>query len=280
MTLASRRGFVVITLILSLVLGAAVAGCGVAGEMGETRTITSVTEIVEPPLSGSASPLGRLTSEISTTGIMVLQASGGPGMTGTPMPAMIMVYGAKGQDPATFQATADAVFALAEKYKQSLYFETLQVVVATGTGEVLYDHLYQVDPPVSTSSTAQGFLTYYSGPALRVTPREGVSLETKISRGSDGATIQVSVWIGNDSATEFALSLDDFRFFVDGAPLNPIDEVAEVPPPVAAGSTDGRAIYFFVQNFDPYAAGILYVSTDPGSAGFTASDGPVPAISR
>ena len=45
---------------------------------------------------------------------------------------------------------------------------------------------------------------------------------------------------------------------------------------IAVGRSGGTAIYFTLAQFDPYAAGPLYISSNPKSQGFTASDGPTP----
>jgi hypothetical protein len=281
MTVALRQAFAVILLVVSLavVLGIFAAGCGVASE---TRAITSVTEIVEPPLSGSTTPLGRLVyGDIPAAGIQLLEASGGPGMTGRPVPLFFKVLGTKGENPAAHEAIANTLLALAEKNKQALFFDTVQVVVATSAGEILYDHTFQVAPPESTSSTTRGFMTYYSGPVLDVKPRQGVHLAVSVSRGSDGTTIVISVAMENHSSSAFTLSWGDVRFYVDGVRLEMDLDGQELPDrsPVAAGGTDSAGLYFTVPDFDPYAAGLQYVSSDPSSAGFTASDGQVPATS-
>ena len=48
---------------------------------------------------------------------------------------------------------------------------------------------------------------------------------------------------------------------------------------IAAGRDGGTAIYFALAQFDPYAAGLPYISSDPQSQGLTGSDGQTKAQS-
>ena len=267
---ASCRPRLAVRLLLVLMPCISAAGCAVptggpnAGD----------AQVVELSLSGSA--LRRLVGDIPAAGIQVLEASGGPGMSGYPVPLFLKVLGGEGQDATAYQAIADKLLTLALPYKQALYFDTVQVVIVTSAGEILFTHTFQVAPPESTTSSTLGVITYYSSPGLRVTPREGISLEANVNRGSDGTTIQVIIHIGNDSSEPFAYSASDVRLYLDGSAIDPTDQASDELVLVAPGSGDNRAIYFTVPDFDPNAAGLLYVSSDPGSVGFTAGDGQVP----
>ena len=272
MSFGSRRVVIGLASLLVLVLCISETGCAVSTKGSNT----SVTQLVELPLSGAGSPLVRLIGDIPAAGVQVLEASGGPGTSGHPVPLFLKVLGGKGQDATAYQAIADKLLSLALSYGQALYFDTVQVVIATSAGEILYSHTFQVAPPESTTSSTQGVITYYSSPGLRVTPREGISLEANVNRGSDGTTIQVIVHIANDSSEPFAYSASDVRLYLDGSPIDPTDQASDELVLIAPGSGDNRAIYFTVPDFDPNAAGLLYVSSDPGSAGFTAGDGQVP----
>jgi hypothetical protein len=270
MSFASRHALIGLASSLVLMLCISAAGCAVSTGGPNTGD----TQVVELSLSGSS--LRRLVGDIPAAGVQVLEASGGPGTSGHPVPLFLKVLSGKGQDATAYQAIADKLLSLALPYKQALYFDTVQVVIATSAGEILYSHTFQVAPPESTTSSTQGVVTYYSSPGLRVTPREGISLEANVNRGSDGTTIQVIVHIANDSSEPFAYSASDVRLYLDGSPIGPTDQASDELVLVAPGSGDNRAIYFTAPDFDPNAAGLLYVSSDPGSAGFTAGDGQVP----
>jgi hypothetical protein len=138
---------------------------------------------------------------------------------------------------------------------------------------VLYVHTFTVTPPSSTTSTTQQFITYYSAPSLTVTPREGVDFAVTVSRGSQGG-VAVSVAIANKSASAFFFSREDLQLYLNRVRIEPTQEGADAPTEVAAAATGSTNIYFTPVQFDPYAAGLLYTSSDPQSKGFTASDGP------
>jgi hypothetical protein len=116
----------------------------------------------------------------------------------------------------------------------------------------------------------------YSAPRLQVTPREGVGLDVSVSDYGGGVVLEVRVI--NDSPTAFRFSREDLQLYVGKVRIKPTETGADVPTAIAApGSGSDIYLYFRVGDFDPYAAGLLYVSSDPESGGFTAMDGPVPA---
>ena len=60
----------------------------------------------------------------------------------------------------------------------------------------------------------------------------------------------------------------------------PTQEGADAPTEFAAGRDSSMWIDFAPAEFYPYLAGLLYISSDPQSLGFTASDGPTPARAK
>jgi hypothetical protein len=167
------------------------------------------------------------------------------------------------------------MLSLAEQYQQELFFDRLQVVlVVAQEGEVLYDHTFQVTPPSSTTSATLPFIIRYSAPRLEVTPRAGVTLRTDVSYY--WGTVVVDVEITNESPSAFHFAQEDLRLYMNDVRIERTQDAAEWPTEFTAGSGGSSYIYFAVSQFDPYAAGLLYISSDSQSLGFTASDGPVP----
>ena len=269
-----------------VMIGGALTGCGVSSGVGTPttaivgtnastgRTITSSTELHTPP-TGSTPLSWLINGDAFAAGITILEADGGPGMTGAPVPLYLKALSAKGQDTAAYQAIAETLLSLAEKYKQELYFDQLHVSIVDENGEVLYDHTFEVTPPSSTTSTTQPFTVIYSAPSLQVTPREGVSLVAQVTKSSQG-TVQVTVAITNASASAFRFSQEDIQLYLNGVPTEPAPEVSDAPHEAAAGANAAWLLFFTPAQFDPTVAGLLYTSSDPESVGFTASDGPVP----
>lgn len=269
-------------------IGGALTGCGDSSGVGTAttatagttvgtgRTITSSTELHTPP-TGST-PLGWLINgDAFAAGITIVEAEGGPGMTGAPVPLYLKALSTRGQDASAYRAIAEELLSLAEKYKQEIYFDQLRVSIVTEAGEVLYDHSFEVTPPSSTTSTTQPFTVFYSAPSLQVTPREGVSLVAQVTKSSQG-TVQVTVAITNASASAFRFSQEDVQLYLNGVRTEPTPEVSDAPLEAAAGANGAWLLFFTPAQFDPSMAGLLYTSSDPGSVGFTASDGPVPTL--
>ena len=155
------------------------------------------------------------------------------------------------------------------------------MVIVAESGEVLYDHTFEVTPPSSTTSTTEPFITYYSGPRLDVSPREGVSLTVTVSKATQGwvASIEIyaTIWIHNASGSPFHFSVEDLQLYLNGARAEPGKDSMFAPVDVAAQADGEGAAYFELSEFDPSTAGLLYTSSDARSRGFTASDGPTPA---
>jgi hypothetical protein len=273
-----------------VIIGGALTGCGVSSGVdaattatvgataGTGRTITSSTELHTPP-TGSTPLSWLIDGDAFAAGITIVEADGGPGMTGVPVPLYLKALSTEGQDAAAYQAIAEKLLSLAEKYKQEIYFDQLHVVLVTEGGEALYDHTFEVTPPSSTTSTTQPFTVFYSAPGLQVTPREGVSLVAQVTKSSQGA-VQVTVAITNSSASAFAFSQEDIQLYLNGVRLEPTPEVSDAPHEAAAGANAAWLLFFAPAQFDPNVAGLFYTSSDRQSVGFTASDGPVPTASN
>jgi len=274
-----------------LVLGGALTGCGTSSNGGTTatevtsastfgqetttstqRTITSSTEPIEPPIL--TRPFTRLETEIQLAGIQVVHGENSGGHGNLPGLLFLEALAQKGQDVSAYQGIAEKMLSLAEKYKQELYFDRLHVVLVVAQGgEVLYDRTFQVTPPSSTTSTTLPFIIRYSAPSLEVRPRQGVTVNVSVS--DYWGTIVLDAEVINDSSSAFHFSRDDLQLYVNDVRIEPTQDGADMPTAIAApGSGGSMYIYFSVGEFDPYAAGILYISSDPQSQGFTVSDGP------
>jgi hypothetical protein len=235
------------------------------------RTITSVTELVPAPDNGPLSWL--IFGDAPSAGIQIDEASDSSGYGDLPGELYLRVHADKGKDAAEYLATAEKLLSLAEKYKQEIYFDRLHVVFVAEGGEVLFDHVFEVDPPAVTTSTTQTFFTHYSAPALSVSPRQGVILTVTVTKSSQGLAWG-EVDMTNDSDSAFTFSEQDLQLFSDGisAPRSESWMLRE-PLLVGPGSRKTTNVVFTLPEFDPYTAGLLYTSSDPGSEGFTASDG-------
>ncbi len=276
----------------SLILGVVLAGCSASSlEMttgtqatcrsanvetttSNSRVITSSTELIKPPVL--ARPLTRLVStDIALAGITVITAENSGGHGSAPGILYLRALADSEQGITVYQAIAEKMISLALEYKEELYFDRVHVVLApTQCGEALYDHTFQVTPPSSTTSTALPFVIRYSAPSLEVRPRAGVTLAVDVSyyRG----TVVLDVEITNDSSSAFHFPQEDLQLYVNNVRVERTQEEAGWPTEFAAGSGGSSYIYLTVPQFDPYAAGLLYISSDPESYGFTASDGPAP----
>jgi len=206
-------------------------------------------------------------------GIQIYEAQGGPPRGGPPGELYLKARVDGGQDEGAYEAIAETILTLAEKYKQQIYFDQLHVVLVAEGGRVAYDHTFQVAPPSSTTSTTQAFIIYYSGPSLDVSPRRGVTLKATISQYSSGA-IFANVEIRNDSGSAFQFLSEDLQLYVDGTRVEQTN--ADLRPMEVTGGVVTQ-IYFNPSAFDPHLAGLVYTSSDPQSQGFTASDGPTQA---
>jgi hypothetical protein len=235
------------------------------------QTITSVTELVPGPEHGPLSWL--IFGDAPSAGIQIDGASDSSGYGDLPGELYLRVHADAGKDAAEYRATAEQLLSLAEKYKQEIYFDRLHVVLVSEGGEVLHDHIYEVDPPEVTTSTTQAFLTHYSAPALSLNPRKGVSLAITVTKTSQGL-VWGEVDVINHSDSAFTFSEGDLQLLVDGVPV-PRSGFYELREPllVDSGSRKTTSVVFTLTEFDPYKAGLLYTSSDPESEGFTASDG-------
>jgi hypothetical protein len=275
-----------------LLLVGALAGCGPSSTGGTTAkgetsvstslpkttittaVITSSTYRITTEPSIGADPLTHLVhGDIAMAGIQVLQAENSGGHGSSPGLLYLRALAEKGQEVTAYQAIAEKMLSLAERYKQQLYFDQLQVVLVAQDGEVLLDHIFQVTPPSSTTSSTQQFITYYSAPSLQVSPREGVRLEVTVSKHSLG-TVTATVRITNKSSTTFHFSADDLQLYLNGVRVQPIRSGPRAE--FDAGSSEATYIDFDPAQFNPYGAGLLYISSDSQSKGHTARDGPVP----
>lgn len=118
-------------------------------------------------------------------------------------------------------------------------------------------------------------VTFYSAPRLDMEPRDGVKIEVSLStrRATDEPA---SIEIQNRSGSSFRFSPDDLRLYVNctSAAQNTASRAQEVPD-----TGEGVHIYgvaFGIGDFDPSVSGLVYITSDPASNGFTQTDGAVP----
>ncbi len=255
------------------VVTADVPAVGQKTTSGTKPTITSSTEPIEPPIL--ARPFTRLLSDMDQAGIQVFHAENSGGQGNVPGLLFLEALTENGQDVTAYQGMAEEMLTLAEKYKQELYFDRLRMaLVVAQEGEVLYDHTFEAAPPSSTTSTTLPFLIRYSAPRLEVTPRAGVTLRADVSYY--WGTVVLDVEITNDSSSAFHFPQEDLQLYVNNVRVEPTQEDAGWPTEFAAGSGGSSSIYLTVPQFDPYAAGLLYIASDSQSQGFTARDGLTP----
>ncbi len=291
-----KRSCVVVVLIALLAAAAVLAACGSqasvespgqetfaignSSSLGSTnpttlpRTITSSTVFTG---SDNGDPLSMLMHGSGQSRALGLYEARGPAPSATPGELYLKARAAAGQEPSVYEATAEKILALTEDYKQGIYFDRLRVVLTAEGGEVAFDHTFQVTPPSSTTSTTQPFDIYYSAPSLEISPEEGVEIEVTVHRYSNGRQVVASCEIRNSSGSPFLFSDRDLQLYLDGQPVaydRAEGKTVEVPDREQGSSIMG--VVFDAPEFDPYAAGLLYTSSDPESLGFTASDGPVP----
>lgn len=238
-----------------------------------SRTITSSTEWIPAP-EGSNPISWIIHGDAPSAGIEVWEASCTDGGAGRPG-LLYLEARVDEEDPAAYRATAEKLLAMAEKYKDKIYFDRLRVVLLTRGGDLLYDHTFQVTPPAGTTSTTQEYAVYYSAPRLDASPREGVHLTVTVSRYSWGGT-HAGVEMRNASGSVFRFSDTDLRLYVNGVAAAHSSAGTGSPLEVADGHTMVKDIYFEVAEFDPALSGLEYTASDPLSEGFTCSDGLVP----
>jgi hypothetical protein len=150
-----------------------------------------------------------------------------------------------------------------------MYFDRLHVILASSTGQLLHDHLFQLAPPSSTTLTAGQFLIHYSAPSLDLRPRPKVTVKVTISQYSTGAVF-ADVEIRNDSGSAFRFSTQDVQLYVNGARVEQTNPAAE---PLDVTDTVITQIYFKPSRFAAALSGLVYTSSDPLSDGFTKTDG-------
>jgi hypothetical protein len=141
---------------------------------------------------------------------------------------------------------------------------------------------YPDNPPPGHDPLVQT-VTFYSAPRLDVKPRDGVKMEVSLSvrRATDESAsisggVLASIEIQNRSGSSFRFSPNDLQLFVNctSAEQESSSTAQEVP-----NTGEGLHIYgvvFGVGDFDPSATGLVYVSSDPTSVGFTQTDGAAP----
>jgi hypothetical protein len=100
----------------------------------------------------------------------------------------------------------------------------------------------------------------------------------QVAKSSQGE-VQVIVGITNSSDSAFHFSQEDLQLYLNSVRIEPTLEEADAPHEAAPGSNLTRFIFSTPVQFDPHSTGLLLISRDPRSEGFTASDGPVPTES-
>ncbi len=141
---------------------------------------------------------------------------------------------------------------------------------------------YPDNPPPGHDPLVQT-VTFYSAPRLDMEPRDGVKIEVSLSvrRATDESAsisqgVLASVEIQNRSGSSFRLSPDDLQLFVN---CTSAEHESTFPAQEVPDTGEGLRIYsvtFSVADFDPSVSGLVYVSSDPASMGFTRTDGAVP----
>ena len=141
---------------------------------------------------------------------------------------------------------------------------------------------YPDNPPPGQDPLVQTVI-FYSAPRLDMEPRDGVKIEVSLSmrRATDEPAsisegVLASIEIENRSGSSFLFSPDDLQLFVNctSAEQETASRAQEVPD-----TGEGVHIYvvaFGIGDFDPSVSGLVYVSSDPASDGFTQTDGAVP----
>ena len=111
---------------VTLVLGAALAGCSFTSTSGPTND----------------NPLSSLRNDILAAGITPLEGSEGGGSSKGEL--YLKVLPVEGQDPSV---TADTLLSLAQKYRKQLHVDRLHVVITP-----VYDHTFDLDAGVTSGS--------------------------------------------------------------------------------------------------------------------------------
>ena len=121
----------------------------------------------------------------------------------------------------------------------------------------------------------EAVVTHYSVPRLDASPRQGVSLTVTLSQWD--YIISATVEIRKESGSPFRFANKDLQLYLNGTRMEQTNpDLAAFTIAGGAGTEFRTDVYFIVAQFDSASGGLVYSSSDSGSRGFTASDGPTP----